>query len=419
MTAFLLTSGIAMAVLLAVYHLLLQREKMHRFNRFFLLGAIVVSLILPFIKIPIYVKAAAIAHETINPQEILLKATPPVESIIYWPYVLWGVYGLVTLLFTIRFALNIYRFYSVKKQSNTLPYKGATVVLLDDAVAPHTFFSSIFVSHEDYNNRHAKPELFTHELAHVNQRHTLDILFIEALKTLMWFNPLIYFYKRAIQLNHEFLADAATLKQHYNVTNYQSLLLGKAQPSLQFALASSINFSITKKRFLMMTKTTTKGKATMLKLAALPVLAGLVYALSTKTVAQQMHQLPEKPLAAGDYYQEYTLKTNIAKELTKGAATAQEDTQPEYPGGYKALYKVIMDNVTIPADYKGSTKIIISFVVEKDGTVSDIKALKSENAALSEQVIKAFDKSEKWQAGTKNGKPVNVEQILPVVINAE
>ncbi len=418
MTAFLLTSGISMAVLLALYYLLLQREKMHRFNRFYLLGSILVSLVLPLINIPIYVEAEAVETATTATNVLQPTVMGQEESINHWRYVLWGVYALVTMLFSIRFALNIYRFYSVKKQSNTLSYKGATVVLLNEVVAPHTFFSNIFVSRDDYNNRHTEPELFTHELAHVNQRHTLDILFIEALKTLMWFNPLIYFYKRAIQLNHEFLADAATLSQHHNVTNYQSLLLGKTQPALHFALASSINFSITKKRFIMMTKTTSKSKATLLKLAALPVLAGLVYALSTETVAQKMPQAPAKPSATGNQYPDKELKTNSIEEHTKGAVTTQQDTQPEYPGGLEAFSKVISDNVKVPTGVKDNVKVVVSFTVEENGSLSDIKVLRSQNEALSKEVIKAMGKSEKWKPGTKGSKAVSTSLILPVVIQA-
>jgi beta-lactamase regulating signal transducer with metallopeptidase domain len=287
MAPFLIKSAIALALFLGIYYLLLQREKMHRFNRFYLLGAIVVSFILPLISIPVYVEAQAMPALITAPLPLQGVAVPPEESINYLAYVLWGTYALVTLMLIVRFALNIMRFYRIKKHSSTIAHKGTTVVLMDTDVPPHTFLGSIFVSRSDYENRHAEPELFTHELAHVYQRHTLDILFIEAVKTVLWFNPLLYFYKRAMQLNHEFLADAATLSTHHNVTNYQSLLLGRAQPALQLALASSINFSITKKRFIMMTKTTSTAKALLLKLTALPVLAGLVYGLCTqKTLAQ-------------------------------------------------------------------------------------------------------------------------------------
>lgn len=296
MIRFLVISIISMSVFLGLYYLVLQREKMYRFNRFYLIGSLVFSLVLPFISIPLYVEAGAappVAYLNLQtvaaaiPIQPTPIAAPATKSINYWPYVLWGVYGTVTLLFIIRFVLNIAKFLRVKKENTNLPYKGATLVLLEEATPPHTFFGSIFVSRTDYANRHAEPGLFIHELAHVNQCHTLDILFVEALKTLMWFNPALYLYKRAIQLNHEFLADEKTISQFNNIPAYQQMLLDRSVPYSNHLLASSINFPVTKKRFLMMTKTTTKGRALFLKVAILPVLVALVYALSTKTIARE------------------------------------------------------------------------------------------------------------------------------------
>ncbi|SFQ11673.1 M56 family metallopeptidase [Flavobacterium akiainvivens] len=578
MIMFLIKSAIALVLFLGIYHLLLQRESMHRFNRFYLLGSVVISLLLPLINIPIYVEAETIAPAVITVSEVLAPVMPtPEESINYWPYILWCIYGLVTLLFIIRFALNVRRFYTVKKNNEKLGYKGATIVLLEEAVPPHTFMATIFTNRKDYENRHTEPELFTHELAHVNQRHTLDILFIELLKTIMWFNPLLYLYKRAIQLNHEFLADAATLSQHHNVTNYQSLLLGKAQPQLQFALASSINFSITKKRFIMMTKTTPKTKASLLKLAALPVLAGLVYTLSTETVAQNTAITQLSAQTPGDqnkdrdeYYsnvrvviddkvknvnfskmyeeltdaekdrymfdvplrnkkkeptakeletykdkktyaiwidgknvdnsvlnkykpqdfalytgsfvhknartkthpQQYqfslythayydanfskfhypgdTYRMNISKQYKDGVELkssrtelyypdggrrisqmeegtpqvqdkvygAQEtETNPEYPGGLTAFYKLIADNYKIDGKLTGDLRMVAQFIVEKDGSLSGIKVEKPFTKELGDELIRVFKLSEKWKPGYVKGQAVRTSFVLPVQIN--
>jgi len=291
-----------MAALLAVYHLFLEREKMHRFNRFYLLLSLVFALALPFVSIPIYVEAEAapkvVTHVTETPvietMHLLAAPTPTVRAapvtaapkpeINYWPYIILVLYGIVTLALTIRFAINITRFYRIRKKSETSIYNNATLVLVKENVLPHTFLNNIYLSKADYESHRIEPELFTHELTHVKQRHTLDILFIEVLKILFWFNPILYLYKRAIQLNHEFLADETTLQHHFNVSAYQHLLLGKATPATAYALASSINFSITKKRFIMMTKTTNKAKSIVLKTALLPTAALLLYFLSTETI---------------------------------------------------------------------------------------------------------------------------------------
>ncbi|AWH84013.1 hypothetical protein HYN59_02305 [Flavobacterium album] len=284
MKDFIITSTISLGVLLAVYHLLLEREKMHRFNRFYLLAALAFSFVIPFITLPaaLAVMPAVTEKATVSgllstgvtPATITAAAAP--QDVNYWTYTGWGLYGLIVLGLAIRFSVNIRRFYNVKKQSRTLAYEGVALVILKDNVLPHTFLDNIFISEKDYEERFAAPELLTHELTHIHQRHTLDILFIELVKIVLWFNPLVYLYKRAIQMNHEFLADENVVGEHNNVPAYQQLLLEKAIPSPVYALASTINFNITKKRFIMMTKTTTKIRAAILQLAILPVIAALM-----------------------------------------------------------------------------------------------------------------------------------------------
>jgi len=277
-----------MALLLAVYHVFLAREKMHRFNRFYLLFALLFSLAVPFISFTIYTEAPAEAPLPAQPIEIqnFTVAPTPQQPVDYTTPILWAIYALVTIALALRFAKNIHHFLRRVNNNPSQPHQNATLVLMEGKVIPHTFLNYIFVSKEEYEQNTIEQELYTHELAHVVQKHSLDILFIEVLKTILWFNPLLYFYKKAIQLNHEFLADETVVNQSNNIVIYQQLLLQKAVPQMAFQLASSLNYSVTKKRFMMMTKATPKSKALLLKLAALPVIAGLIYALCTQTVAQ-------------------------------------------------------------------------------------------------------------------------------------
>lgn len=122
MTDFIIKSAISMAVLLAVYHLFLEREKMHRFNRFYLLGALAVSLLLPFVTIPVYIPVAAepipelLPHATMVPEDEAI----PQHDVNYWPYAVWGLYSLAALLLAFRFIKNIMVFYRLKKRGNTV-----------------------------------------------------------------------------------------------------------------------------------------------------------------------------------------------------------------------------------------------------------------------------------------------------------
>ncbi|MGQ2983330.1 M56 family metallopeptidase [Flavobacterium sp.] len=280
MINYLISSAISMGVLLGLYHLLLEREKMHHFNRFYLLCALVLSLIMPLIELPFPVRIIE-KPVILNavPHELMLPSVPSVvtaETTDHMPTLLWCIYGIVAFAMAIRSMVNIGRFYSIKKQGERVSYRGAALVLFKEDILPHTFLGTIYISEKDYQERLATPELLSHELAHIRQRHTLDVLFIEAVKVALWFNPLVYLYKKAIQVNHEFLADENVVRSHLNIPAYQQLLLTKALPAGIYPLASSINFSITKKRFIMMTKTTSKSKAALLQIAVLPVAATLM-----------------------------------------------------------------------------------------------------------------------------------------------
>lgn len=286
MTDFLLKSTLCLGLLFAVYFFLLEKERMHHFKRFFLLFSLIFSFIIPFISFEIYVETIEVI------QQNTIQAMPISSAIIeekkdYLPMLLLFIYGLITTILAFRFIANLIKI-KRKINSNTVEkIQNATLVLLDEKVLPHTFMNYIFINKSEYENRKIEDELYTHELTHVRQRHTFDILFAEALKTIFWFNPILIFYKKAIQLNHEFLADEKVVRSHNNVPFYQNLLLEKASWNNTFYLASNLNFLVTKKRLIMMTKTASAKIILLKKIALLPLFTGLIYFLCAETVAQQ------------------------------------------------------------------------------------------------------------------------------------
>ncbi len=297
MIDFLIKSTICLSVFLGFYHLVLEREKMHQFNRFYLLGSIVISLVIPFVTfeiieiIPIVENIEPLSLNTIpttfNENLIQESVIHLKERINYTPYVLWGLYGLITFILITRFVINYSKLISKSKSNPIVKYKNAKLVLLDEKTLPHTFLNFIYINFEDYNNRNIEDELYTHELVHVNQKHTLDILFIEVLKVIFWFNPLFIFFKKAMQLNHEFLADEEIVKTYNNVPFYQNLLLQKGIGTQTIYLASNLNYLVTKKRLIMMTKSTSQTIAVLKKIAIIPILTGLVYFFCIEIVAQE------------------------------------------------------------------------------------------------------------------------------------
>jgi beta-lactamase regulating signal transducer with metallopeptidase domain len=297
MIDFLLKSTISLTIFLGFYHLVLEREKIHQFNRFYLLFSIVISFIIPFLTfeiikiIPVVQNIeplnSVITSSIIPENEIQENNLPKEENINLMFFILCGLYGIISFLLLVRFGKNIWKLISKSNSNSIVKYKNANLVLVEEEILPHTFLNSIFINFEDYNNRNIEDELYTHELVHVTQKHTLDILFIEFLKIIFWFNPLFIFYKKAIQLNHEFLADEEIVKTYNNVPFYQNLLLQKSSGNQTIYLASNLNYLVTKKRLIMMTKSTSKKIALLKKVAIIPIVAGLIYFFCIEVVAKE------------------------------------------------------------------------------------------------------------------------------------
>ena len=383
------------------------------------------------------------AIQTIQGNTIIINQKTNNLSIIFWSF-----YGIITTLFAVRFGRNILAFIQKTKTNSLEKFESTTLVLVEENILPHTFLNYIFINKNDYENRKIEGELFTHELAHVRQKHTLDVLFIEFLKTIFWFNPILVFYKKAIQLNHEFLADEKVVKSYNNVPFYQSLLLEKASWNSNFYLASNLNFLVTKKRLIMMTKTTSKSRALLKKLAVLPVLAGLIFISCNKSETKSQETEQEvyvngkkvsksdmgKPIAtlANNENEKIavtsweTAKTlSSSEKITANAFEAVEvdpkdaPTQPEFPGGMEAFYKFVTNEYKIPEGFKGKDKLILTFVVKTDGNLEGIKVIKDLGFGTGEEAVRMMKKSPKWNPGLQHGKPVRVQYHLPIQLDTK
>jgi beta-lactamase regulating signal transducer with metallopeptidase domain len=442
MTQFLIQSTLSLFLLLIVYHLFLEKEKMHQFKRIYLLFSLVFSLAIPFVTIEIVSK---FIQPVANPANLLFSqgSSQIMKETNYTTYLLPTIYILTTLILSIRFIKNILKITSKTKTNTIIDYYGAKLVLVPEKNLPHTFLKYIFINENDYKNRNIEAELYTHELTHVTQKHSHDILLIEFLKTIFWFNPIFIFYKRAIQLNHEFLADEFVIHYYEDIPFYQSLLVSKANISQPLYLVSNLNFLVTKKRLLMMTKSTTQTKAILKQIALIPIFAILFYSISFKTVAMENppHSIQTKSQDSKNKLtktntvleKELIQKTAVVKTLvntndtdsnilTDSTATKTlpliETTQPEFPGGIVAFYKFIGTNFKVPVELKGSGKVYLTFIVEKDGSLSEFEILKDIGFNTGEEIIRVLKLSPKWIPGKENNEPVKVKYSLPIQVEA-
>lgn len=253
------------SVFIAVYYLFLEKEKMYRFNRFYLLSSLVLSYVIPFITITVQQPRSENKPEIIfeeTAQQIIY--TQPVQESFDWMNVLWMVYGAVTLFFLIKSILSIR---AVKRlQGEKHLYQNHRVVITKENLAPFSFWNTIYLGEDYIKDNTIDPRIFLHEKSHLDQKHSIDLILMDLLKIFTWFNPVLFLYKKAIMTNHEFLADEAVLKSRYNVKDYQSLILEEIIAGQSLHLTHSFNFNNTKKRFIMMTAK--KSKFIVLKKAA-------------------------------------------------------------------------------------------------------------------------------------------------------
>ncbi|CAM4176452.1 Peptidase M56 BlaR1 [Gillisia limnaea] len=297
---YLVNSAACLAILLFFYKLLLENETIHQFKRFYLLGSVFIAFVIPFITFKTYIEVSPDSLQQFSGSSILISETETASSF-NWSLILWGIYGIGVLIFSIKFSANLIKLIIRIRQNPKLKNKNYINVLLRDKLAPHTFFNYLFFNKEEFINKQIPPEVIMHEEAHSRQLHSLDILLMEILQIVFWFNPLIYLGKNAIKLNHEFLADQAVIKNGMGASNYQKTLLAfssNAQPS---KLANAFNYSSTrltvfgktfsfgkfgqvKKRFKVMKTHTSRTSFWVRSLLLLPLMALLFYGFSDKAV---------------------------------------------------------------------------------------------------------------------------------------
>jgi len=255
-----------------LYWFLLRKEKLFIFNRFFLVLSVVFSLVVPFISIPVNFQTTPKLENIIPTYNYVMPEISSAVNIIRQdvninqPYVgkqpspidisevLLALYISGVVLFLIRFLRNIYMIISKIKISEKRCIEGYRIILTNDKTGPYCFFSNLFLNREDYLNGKIDKEVFDHELEHVRQSHTLDIILIEIVKIFYWFNPIHLLYDRAIRLNHEYLADNGVINDNINIKSYSEKLLSFITGRSNMLLTSGSNHSFTKMRLMMITK---------------------------------------------------------------------------------------------------------------------------------------------------------------------
>ena len=284
---YVIKSAITLALLYSCFFVFLSKETFHRFNRFMLVGIMLVSLVIPLFHFTTS-HPTALNEEVYLMQTYIEQDTTPIivtaqhTHSITWMQALTWLYlaGVATLIIiTLVQAVSLIRF--MRNGIRHTDSRGNTIILHSCDVPPFSIFRFIVMSVKDYET--SRPYILTHEQEHIRLGHTYDLLLLQCVRTLQWFNPFIWFLSRDLKAVHEYEADQAVINQGIDAKSYQQLLVIKVVGDRLQPFTNNLNHGSLKKRILMMYQKP-KTKWGMLKaLCAIPVVALTINAFATPT----------------------------------------------------------------------------------------------------------------------------------------
>ena len=302
MTEFLIYQGktaVILAVFYMFYRLLLSKDTFHRFNRIILLGTAALSFVLPLCVITIHevvmIPAVQSAPQMLESATIGTMAAVAEVSEPIWPYVICAVFAIGALGVLLMAVVSIAKVICIIRsgEHHTLE-SSETLVITDAEIAPFSWMKYIVLSREDYENGYS--QILTHEKAHIALRHSWDVLFVDMITALQWFNPAMWMLKADLRAIHEFEADDAVLRSGADVKEYQYLLIRKAVSKSGYSVANSFNHSTLKARITMMLNKKSSRKGAWKALYVLP-LVGISLSVTAETKVDYQYE-PQEPLKA-------------------------------------------------------------------------------------------------------------------------
>lgn len=418
---YLLQVNVGLILFYALYKLVCTRDTFFRSRRFILIVSLVLPFILPFIDVREWLESrdrmimlTHFDYSAVLPEIVVGSEAVETGNRVFvlseWIGYLY-LAGVVVLL--VRLAVQAF---SLSRLIIRMPEKeinGVRVKCLNDPSGPFSFFRWIFMNpaavKEDEIN-----EILTHEMAHVKQHHSVDVLLAEMVSICCWMNPFAWLLKREVRLNLEFLADRKVMEAGFATKSYQYHLLGLAY-NHKYGLSNNFNFSHLKQRIIMMNKK--KSNATghiKYALFVLPAFALLVAGnISCSQDASQTEDAKEEVVAPVSPEAKEAPADSTAKEEVFMVA----EQMPEFPGGMKELLKFLQDNLKYPENAMKNNvqgRVIVQFVVEKDGTLTEFKVARSVDPDLDAEALRVLQTMPKWKPGMQRGKIVRVKFTVPV-----
>ena len=539
---YILKSSVCLALFYLFYRLLLSKETFHRFNRLALLGLLLVSSLVPLMKVTMG-GMGEVSQSLWSLEEMMLMAEAEPAEVLEetparfpWTALMFLVYLAGVLFFVARHVWSLRRMARLLRASSKESLGGGITLFVHDdkEVAPFSWMKYIVVSRQDLEeNGHA---VLAHERAHIRNLHSWDLLLAEACIFLQWFNPAAWLLKQELQTIHEYEADEWVIKNGIDAKTYQLLLIKKAVGARLYSIANGLNHSSLKKRITMMIKKKSNPWARLKYLYVLPLAAVAVAAFARPEVSNELNEissvkvndltsivkteevksvensLDEKfdvtgqvleatskkpiqgvsilvrgttagtltdedgkfglPVSKGDVllFSFIGLQTQsvVVKDKSSIVVYMKDDVQsmeemvvvgrgteeskqapkvkytevkvdeseakpsdvtfqvveemPEFPGGMQECMMFLAKNVKYPVsaqEAKIEGRVIVQFVVKKDGTIADPIIMRGVSPELDAEALRVVSLMPNWKPGRQRGKAVNVKYTIPIMFRLQ
>lgn len=439
-------------LLYGFYRLTVSRDTFFGLRRLTLWLIYAVALMVPALNLEYWVRdtptmasMANVYADTFYPVVVVKAQAPSIT----WMDMLLGIYWAGVAVLSLRLVWQLFSIIRLAVISRKQEVEGIKVHLLRGEGSPFSFFRWVFMYPSTLEGKQLH-EVMVHECTHVSGLHSLDTLFSELFSIACWFNPFAWLMKQEVRMNLEYLADESVLSDGNARKSYQYHLLGLAyrQPKDSTKIANNFNLLPLKKRIKMMNKRRTSeiGKAKYLLFA--PLAGALLMVSNIESVAREIGgQVPEvaevqqkadqalnadvavaNPMAKAEEAKAAELAKAEAKasdvtapaDTTKNVVYDVTETMPQFPGGQGVMMKYLAANIKYPASAvkaKKQGRVIIAFVIQKDGSVTNARIVKSVDPELDAEALRIVKAMPNWTPGTQDGKPVNVRYTIPVVFS--
>ena len=444
------------------YKLLFQRDTFWMLRRTYLMVSVLFSFIYPLFSIegwlkkqePIMSAISSIQLDelVISPSGVRNLGLFTVEN------VLWAVFGLVALFMTFHILIQFYTIVRRRLKGTKTSLMHIPIIRIDEKITPFSFFQWIFINPKLYSESETAV-ILEHELTHVRQYHSVDVIVAQIQKMFCWFNPAAWLLEREIRHNLEYLADNQVLNSGFEPKKYQYHLLSLSYEPAESKLGNQFNVSPIKKRIKMMNSKKTK-KSGLLKYALIIPIALVMLLMSTmqdmiaatkNSVLEQTPQEVKIPISSSKIVQ--GKRTSVDSEK-KGIAVAEikehkekesaeldeivvvgyssnekQDSEndkkvfdvvevpPVFVGGEKAMFEYLSKNIRYPVEaqkQKIQGRVVVQFVVNDEGKVSNAKIVYSIDTYLDAEALRIINAMPDWTPGKQGGKNVSVRYVLPI-----